>query len=130
LQRLTELKAAPETLIFYEAPHRIKATLEALCEVFGADRFAGIGRELTKKFESLYRDTLVNLKEADIPEKGEFVIVVAGAPKIETHSESLSWQSVLETLLKELPLKQAVSLTVQLTGAKKNEVYDFGLEIK
>ena len=130
LQRLTELKGAPETLVFYEAPHRIKATLEALCEVFGEHRFAGIARELTKKFESVYRDTLGNLKEADIPEKGEFVIIVAGAPKVEVNSQASSWQSILETLLKELPLKQAVSLTVQLTGAKKNEVYDFGLEIK
>lgn len=130
LARLTELKTIPDPLVFYEAPHRIKATLEGLCEVFGADRFAGIARELTKKFESLYRDTLGNLRLADIPEKGEFVIIVAGAPKIENKIPSLiEGESVLKILLKELPLKQAVKLTCELTGLKKNIIYPLSLKM-
>lgn len=129
-QRLMTLKTLSDTLIFYEAPHRIKTTLEALCEVLGADRFSGIARELTKKFESFYRDTLGNLRLADIPEKGEFVIIVAGALKQEKETEgAMQSESVLKILLKELPLKQAVKLTCELTGIKKNIIYPLGLTL-
>lgn len=130
LQRLIELKTNQDTLIFYEAPHRIKETLKALSQALGPNRLGGIARELTKKFESLYRDTLENLNLADIPEKGEFVIVVAGAPKSDDEASTVEWESVLKILLEELPLKQAVSLTCSITGAKKNLVYDLGLKIK
>ncbi len=130
LQRLTELKGCSESLVFYEAPHRIKATLHALHEVFGPNRLAGIARELTKKFESLYRDTIGVLLTQAIPERGEFVVVVAGAPKLEVKEEEhAQFEAVLKILLAELPLKQAVKLTCEITGAKKNSVYEFGLEL-
>lgn len=129
LQRLNELKTFSETLIFYEAPHRIQETLKALKNVFEAERLVGVGRELTKKFESFYRATLGTLVLEDIPEKGEFVIVLSGLPKEELKEEGEGFERVLKILMIQLPLKQAVSLTCEITGAKKNEVYDRALKL-
>jgi 16S rRNA (cytidine1402-2'-O)-methyltransferase len=80
--RLRELAAEPRTLVFFEAPHRIKGALEDLASVFGADRPAAICRELTKTYEEIRRDTLGALAEgaAQDPPRGEITLVVAGAP--------------------------------------------------
>jgi len=134
LKRLTELKTLSQVLIFFEAPHRIKASLKTIEEVFGTNHLVGIARELTKKFESLYRDTIGQLLEQDIPEKGEFVIVVAAeSPKNlsnpQTTQEAIPIQNTLKILMTELPLKQAVRLTCQITGIKKNVVYDLALQL-
>ncbi|MEU4618738.1 16S rRNA (cytidine(1402)-2'-O)-methyltransferase [Actinoplanes sp. NPDC023801] len=80
--RLRELAAEPRTLVFFEAPHRIKGALEDLASVFGADRPAAVCRELTKTYEEIRRDTLGALAEgaAQDPPRGEITLVVAGAP--------------------------------------------------
>jgi 16S rRNA (cytidine1402-2'-O)-methyltransferase len=80
--RLRELAAEPRTLVFFEAPHRIKGALEDLASIFGADRPAAICRELTKTYEEIRRDTLGALAEgaAQDPPRGEITLVVAGAP--------------------------------------------------
>lgn len=78
--RLVEVAGYAETLIFYEAPHRLRGTLAELASVFG-DREAVLARELTKKFEEFRRGTLASLLIASAAQemRGEFVIVVAGA---------------------------------------------------
>ena len=75
-KELEELKDNEYTIIFYEAPHRIIKTLELMKEIFG-DREISISREITKKFETVYRGKFSEVI-SNIPDKGEFVIVVAG----------------------------------------------------
>ncbi len=80
--RIASLKDDPRTLIFYESPHRLQRTLADLAEAFG-DRRAALVKEVTKKFQTVYRGTLSELlsKLSTITLKGEFVIVVAGKGK-------------------------------------------------
>ncbi|MGH7681506.1 MAG: 16S rRNA (cytidine(1402)-2'-O)-methyltransferase [Candidatus Eiseniibacteriota bacterium] len=80
--RIEELRADPRTLIFFESPHRLVDTVDDLESVLG-DRPASISRELTKKFEETKRGTLRSLQAwlREHPPRGEFVLVVAGAPR-------------------------------------------------
>ena len=127
---LEKLKNETRTIIFYESVHRIEKTLLAMQKIFGDARLATVARELTKSFESIKHDTLKNLSEWIIanPEKqkGEFVVIVQGAPQESFSNEKLT--SLLKTLLHELPLKQAVGLACQITGENKNVVYDLALQ--
>ena len=79
---LEELQNRPETMIFYEAPHRLKKTLATMAEVFGDDRPAALARELTKRYEEFSRGRLGELRDwfDDHQARGEFVVLVAGNP--------------------------------------------------
>lgn len=129
---LEDLRAAPCALVFYEAPHRIRGALADLAAVFGANRRIVIARELTKLFESVHACDLgaaLQWLEADVHRsKGEFVLVVEGAAVAEGEMEQ--GRRVLEPLLAELPLKQAVALAVRITGAKRNDLYELALKLK
>lgn len=120
--RLTELQYEPRTLIFYESPHRVIETLQDMQTILGNDREVVMARELTKVFESIVAGKLDALIQRLInyPEqqRGEFVILVKGEPQQKEllHSEA---KRILEILLAELPLKQAVSLGIKITGLKK-----------
>ena len=131
LQRLTELAGETLTLIFYEAPHRITALLAELVEVFGSERLATLAREMTKTFETIRQDKLAALQhwvnEDANQRKGEFVLIVQGAEPIP--NENKECQRTLQILLAELPLKQAVALTVEITGAKRNYIYNLALKL-
>ncbi|NOY62583.1 MAG: 16S rRNA (cytidine(1402)-2'-O)-methyltransferase [Gammaproteobacteria bacterium] len=126
-RHLETLADDPRTLVFYEAPHRIKASLADMQEVFGGGRVAVLGRELTKRFETIRRDSLAELLswvEADPnQQKGEIVVLVHGAAKEAQSTETAEGERVLRLLLAELPLKQAVSLTTTITGGKRNALY-------
>jgi len=127
------LAREPATLVFYESPRRLLATLETAQEVFGPDRQTVVARELTKLHESIARGRLTDVLatvQADANwERGEIVLLFAGHTETPgTESERREQiQMVLKPLLQELPLKQAVSLTVKITGARKNEVYDLAV---
>lgn len=133
--RLELLKEEPRTLIFYEAPHRILECLADLATVFGAERPALLGRELTKTFETLQGLPLGQLHawvEADVnQQRGECVLVVAGrqAPQGEdaVNAEAIR---VLDLLLGELPVKRAAALAAEITGVRKNLLYQLALERK
>jgi 16S rRNA (cytidine1402-2'-O)-methyltransferase len=132
-ERLAVLAAESRTLVFYEAPHRLIATLTAMVNAFGADREACIAREMTKMHETLYRDTLAGLAaaaqlDADMT-RGELVIVVAGAVE-DGHAADETSETMLRVLLAELPLKQAVDLTVKATGAQRKALYEKALALK
>lgn len=130
---LQELVAHPYTLVFYEAPHRILESVEDFLQVFGAEREIVLAREITKLFESIHRcplgDALAWLNADANNQRGEFVLLVSAAPE---KSEGLdpNTERTLQTLLAELPLKQAVQLAVQISGAGKNELYKRALELK
>lgn len=129
-RRLKELATEPRTIIFYEAPHRIVEFIEQLKLILGGERIATIARELTKTFETIHQDSLYQLHDwllqDPMQRKGEFVIVVSGAPTVASDDQEL--QRILQILLAELPLKQAVTLAVQITGAKRNHLYELALK--
>lgn len=131
--RLQQVAEDSRTLIFYEAPHRILECLADMREVFGADRPAVLGRELTKTFETLKGLPLGELHDwvaADSnQQRGECVVLVAGwqAPE---GDEAISGEAlrVLDLLLGEMPLKRAAALAAEITGARKNLLYQVALE--
>ncbi|MES3040006.1 MAG: 16S rRNA (cytidine(1402)-2'-O)-methyltransferase [Pseudomonadota bacterium] len=133
--RLKQLAEATPTLILYEAPHRIVETLEDLVATFGADRLATLARELTKTFETIRRASLGELLTwvmADSnQQRGEIVLVVAGAPEREAaDTRALSAETILRVLVRELPVKQAAGLAAEIMGLKRNALYDMALALK
>lgn len=133
--RLEAVKEEPRTLIFYEAPHRILECLQDMESVFGADRPALLARELTKTFETLKGLPLSELRafvEADSnQQRGECVVLVAGWTAPETDQVvSSEAMRILDLLLKEMPLKRAAALAAEITGERKNVLYQVALEQK
>jgi 16S rRNA (cytidine1402-2'-O)-methyltransferase len=133
--RLSLLAEATPTLILYEAPHRIVETLEDLVATFGADRLATLAREITKTFETIKRATLGELLAwvmADSnQQRGEIVLVVAGAPERDAEdTRPLSAEAILRVLVRELPVRQAAGLAAELMGLKRNGLYDMALKLK
>ncbi|WP_455230285.1 16S rRNA (cytidine(1402)-2'-O)-methyltransferase [Geopseudomonas aromaticivorans] len=131
-QRLQAVVEEPRTLIFYEAPHRLLECLADLRELFGAERPAVLGRELTKTFETIKGAPLGELHDwvaADSnQQRGECVLLVEGwqAPEGE---DTLSAEAlrVLDLLLAELPLKRAAAMAAEITGVRKNLLYQQAL---
>jgi len=130
---LQDLITHPYTLVFYEAPHRILECVADLQTVFGGERQIVLAREITKLFESIHRCTLVEamdwLNSDPNNQRGEFVLLVSGATE-QREGLDVEAERILALLLKELPLKQAVQLSVQITGVGKNELYQRALELK
>lgn len=131
--RLELLKEEPRTLIFYEAPHRILECLQDLEAVFGAERPALLARELTKTFETLKGLPLAELRafvEGDSnQQRGECVVLVAGWSEPEGEDViGAEARRVLDLLLEEMPLKRAAALAAQITGVRKNLLYQVALE--
>jgi 16S rRNA (cytidine1402-2'-O)-methyltransferase len=125
---LAALAHEPRTLVFFEAPHRIIATLTDMVAEFGAQREAVVARELTKAHESIYRGTLtqlVALAQADENfARGEITLVVNGAAAADTQStDPAELQRIVDVLLKELPPGRAAALAAQLTGATRAAAY-------
>ena len=131
--RLEQVKEEPRTLIFYEAPHRILECLEDMEAVFGGERPALLARELTKTFETLKGLPLAELRAFvagdSNQQRGECVVLVGGwsAPEGE-QAISAEAQRVLDLLLAELPLKRAAALAAEITGVRKNLLYQLALE--
>ena len=129
-KRLEELQREERTLIFYEAPHKLTDTLEAMLQVLG-DRKISLARELTKIYEEVVRTTLSQALAhyREQPPRGEFVLIVQGAPKQE---ETLTFEEALnliEALVeKGEPLSKAAKDVAHQTGFKKGELYSRYLE--
>jgi 16S rRNA (cytidine1402-2'-O)-methyltransferase len=130
LARLTPLCA---TLVFYEAPHRIEETVNALIKAFGPERRIVFARELSKLFEQIHRCALSEAPAwvaADAHhKKGEFVLLVEGNPATES-ADTVEADRILSILLAECPVKQAAALAAQITGLKKNALYERALQLK
>ncbi|SUD80005.1 16S rRNA (cytidine(1402)-2'-O)-methyltransferase [Pseudomonas putida] len=133
LARLEQVREEPRTLIFYEAPHRILECLEDMETVFGGERPALLARELTKTFETLKGLPLAELRAFvagdSNQQRGECVVLVGGwsAPEGEQAISSEA-QRVLDLLLAELPLKRAAALASEITGVRKNLLYQRALD--
>ena len=136
-QRQTQLKALANesrTLIFYEAPHRILECVQDMAAIFGSDRRVVLARELTKTFETIKQMTLAELCEfvaSDTnQQRGEIVLVVEGAPEDSGLMAQQELDALLLKLLKHLPVKATAQLAAELTGHKKNALYDRVLELQ
>ena len=124
---LEELRQERRTMIFYEAPHKLTATLADLAEVFGTDRRISLCRELTKLHEEVRRTTLgeaVTWYEAN-PPRGEFVLVVEGASEDarETPTLEQGLERVAQLREQGMSLKDAARQAAKETGLPKNELY-------
>jgi 16S rRNA (cytidine1402-2'-O)-methyltransferase len=137
-KRLSLLAGETRTLVLYEAPHRVRETLEDCAQVFGGGRNATVAREITKLHEQTYRGPLSELAaiaqaDADFG-RGEIVLLIAGAPEAEPDAvadgRGAALDRVLRVLLAELPLKQAARLAAQITEARDNEAYKRALRLK
>ncbi|MCV4271941.1 16S rRNA (cytidine(1402)-2'-O)-methyltransferase [Pseudomonas capsici] len=131
--RLEMLREEPRTLIFYEAPHRILECLQDMEQVFGPDRPALLARELTKTFETLKGLPLAQLRafvEGDSnQQRGECVVLVAGwTPPEDEDVVGAEARRVLDLLLDEMPLKRAAALAAEITGVRKNLLYQVALD--
>ena len=127
-----QLQDQAETLVFYESSHRVLASLDDMCAVFGGEREVVMARELSKTFETIRRSSLSELcdwvKMDPNQQKGEFVILLQGAQSTQDALE-VDLEQVLKPLLEELTVKQASHLAAKITGLKKNRVYKIALEM-
>ncbi len=125
--QLSRLADEPRTLVFFEAPHRIAATLADLAAQLGNERHAVVARELTKAHETIYRGTLAELAQRAASEdnfrRGEITIVVAGAPAEAAGVDTALLRRAVELLSKELSPSRAAAIAAQLTGATRAEAY-------
>lgn len=130
--KLTELKEDPRTLIFYESPHRIIYSLEAIVAVLGADREIVMAREVTKTFETFLTGTaeqvLAKVQADDNQQKGEIVLMCHGFRSANDEAIAAVAINTLSLLCQELPLKKAAALAAQIHGLKKNALYKYGLD--
>ena len=131
-EHLDSLKTEMRTMVFYEAPHKLLNTLEDMAEVFGPDRPISLCRELTKLHEEVVRTTLQGALDLyrENPPKGEFVLVVAGAPEQAKEAASPADAAILvRSLMAEgESRKDAVKKAAAQLGLPKNIVYDASLE--
>jgi 16S rRNA (cytidine1402-2'-O)-methyltransferase len=130
---LAALRGITAALVFYEAPHRIVETVAALQQGFEPTRQIIFARELTKLFEEIHRCTLAEagdwLAQDGHREKGEYVVVLEGASVAADHDLAEA-DRVLAILMAQCPLKQAAALAAQITGQKKNALYERALVLR
>ena len=133
-EHLESLISESRTMIFYEAPHKLLATLEDMVAVFGADRPISLCRELTKLHEEVVRTTLGEAiaKYTETPPKGEFVLVVAGATLVEKEKSTPADAAARVAQLMEegLSRKDAIKQTAKELDIPKNVVYDAALNVE
>ena len=131
---LQQLCREERSIVILESVHRIDDALAGLSEIFGPEREAFIGRELTKLHEQCIagslRDLTNLLHEGDIPRKGEFVLVVRGATEANTADPKISVRELLVELMRNLPAKQAVDIVVRVAKQRRNDVYRLMLELQ
>ena len=128
---LDSLRGEERTMIFYEAPHKLAATLQDLSEVFGPDRPLTICRELTKLHEEVRRTTLGEAAawyQENTP-KGEFVLVVRGAEPVQAQEATLEDGLAMVDKLREegLSLRDAVKRSAKELGLARNQLYDLAV---
>ena len=131
---LERLAGETRTLVLFEAPHRIVATLEDLARLFGAQRRAVIARELTKLHEAVYRGTLPQLAAAAHADpnmaRGEITLLIQGAEPAPAGSDRALLARTLRLLLAELPPGRAAALAAQIAGATRGEAYALARQLR
>lgn len=130
-KRLEDVAALPATLALFESPNRVGALLADAVAVLGAERQAVICREITKLHETFHRDTLANLalRYADLPPKGEIVLVVA-PPGPDAAPPDADVDAQLRTALHSMGIKEAAQLVAEATGVPRRVLYQKALAFK
>jgi len=122
-----------ETIIFYESPKRVLATLTDMLEVFGSERKVCLAKELTKSFETIITDkipSLIEYLETDIThQKGEFVILISSADKIDLVDAENQLRKILPILCAEMGASKAAKLAAKITGIDKKYCYNKAIEL-
>lgn len=133
VDRLTYLANEPRTIVFYEAPHRLLTALKDMANIFGIKRKVVIARELTKLHESIVTNDLgeiiTYLQARPTEQRGEIVILVEGN-KQPMQANQMESARILDLLLLELSVKQAVVLASKITGESKNLLYKIAITKK
>ena len=120
---LESLKFCKYTIIFYEAPHRIKKTMEEILEIFG-DRQVSLSREISKKFESIYRGNISDLLSTLNNIKGEFVIVVSPYKEDNSNNNELSVIDNVKLYIENgMEVMDAIKRVAKERNIPKNEIY-------
>ena len=134
-ERLTQLEAIKlqrGTQILLESTHRIVRLLQQMCEVMPTAEVV-LAKELTKRHENFIRgkaeSCLAQLEQSPELQKGEFVVLLSLPQKTDIEQDSQQSNRLLKILLQDMPLKKAVKLAVEITGLKKNDLYQQALEI-
>lgn len=134
-EHLDALKNEKRSMIFYEAPHKLRATLDDLCAAFGGEHRISLSRELTKLHEETLRMTLAEAVAyfAETAPRGEFVMIVEGAPDVvDEDAEDDRMARALNAVQKRIEngetLKDAVKMVSADLGVKKNALYQLALE--
>lgn len=127
-RRLRALRDEPRALVFYEASHRIAATLGALAEAFGGAREVTVAREISKKFETFYcggaAEVAATIASDARHRKGEFVIIAAGAPaNADADTVDARAREIMQLLCAEMPPGRASQLAARITGVNRNALY-------
>lgn len=129
---LAAIKYKTETLIFYEAPHRIAATLQDAIDVLGSDREAFIGREISKTFETYLQGNMAELHaqvtEDSNQQRGEIVLVINGNND-KVQAGAIDMEKVLSLLIEELPASKAASLAAKICGVERKSLYQMALAL-
>lgn len=131
-KRLAEFVQEPATLVLFESTHRIMSCLEDIKSVLGADKQIVVAKELTKQHENVIAGTVAHclscLEEKAELQKGEFVVLVSKHVVVEQSDAALI--SLLQPLMKVLPLKQAAATAAEISGEKKNKLYQMALNLR
>jgi 16S rRNA (cytidine1402-2'-O)-methyltransferase len=127
---LSNLKFETRTQVFFESPHRINETLQALTEIIGPERQLSLCRELTKTFEQVVLGTVGEISgrvgSGDIPSRGEFVLVLRGSDEV----LAVNADHLLQTLLAELSPSKAASVAAKVTDLSRSDLYGRALALK
>ena len=130
---LETLKSVPDTLVFYEAPHRICAALNDALGAFGSERIAFMAREISKTFETyLYgtiEELLAQVSGDSNQQRGEIVLVLAGNT-VSNENLSADAEKIVKTLMRDLPITKAASLAAKITGDDKKQLYQLALTLQ
>ena len=133
-KRIESLAAFSSTWGVYESPHRIMELLEDLETVLGGDRYIALAREITKTFETVMAGTVsdiqVVLRSDSNQQRGEFVVLIEGYKEEEDSEISPETKKMLQRLMEDLPIKKAAAVVADLTGLRKKDLYELGLEMK
>ena len=133
IKSFEQLKGVDETMVFYEAPHRILECLKDAIAVFGGAHIGFIAREITKTFETYLYGTLAELLvkvETDSNQQRGEIVLVLGASEITTTATSVDDERLLRLLLTELPAAKAAALAAKITGGDKKQLYQMALAQK
>ena len=129
--RLTEIAAERRTVVLYEAPHRMERTIADLAAACGGERHIAMARELTKLHEEVWRGSLrgAGQRLAEVPPRGEYVLVLQGAPAGEAATDEQIVTALRTALESGADRRSAIATVMAATGAAKRRVYDLALTI-